>query len=161
MEQLLLSFNPKTLHPALKSRDRVDKSSPAACCFTFYYYTASPLPSAPPSPPSRNVPPRPAPSFTRFYEQQAAQNGLSRLGGDSLARSGADPDDTGPMEYSFDGGGSGSRGGEGGRRRSLEVERERVGMQEAASTTVSVCIIHSVGGGDCLWLGWLRLGLVV
>lgn len=42
------------------------------------------------------------------------------------------------MRASFDGGGDGGRSGYGGRRRSLELERERAGMQEAASTTVSV-----------------------
>ncbi|CAM9562261.1 unnamed protein product, partial [Ectocarpus fasciculatus] len=70
----------------------------------------------------------------RFYEEQAAQNGLSLLDDDSLARAVAGPHAT------FDESRSGSRGGGGGgggRRRGLDVERERAGMQEAASTTVS------------------------
>ncbi|CAN0457526.1 unnamed protein product, partial [Ectocarpus sp. 12 AP-2014] len=68
----------------------------------------------------------------RFYEEQAAQNGLSLLDDDSLARAVAGPDGT------FDGSRTGSRGGGGGgRRRSVDVERERAGMQEAASTTVA------------------------
>eukprot|EP00903_Cladosiphon_okamuranus_P020140 g18493.t1 len=67
----------------------------------------------------------------RFYEQQAAQNGLSRLDNGS---DGNGP----PVASSFDGGGSGVwGGGEVRRRRSLEVERERAGMQEAASATVA------------------------
>lgn len=51
------------------------------------------------------------------------------------------------MTSSFDGAGSGGRGGgEGGRRRSLEVERERAGMQEAASATVSYGVVARGGG---------------
>ena len=88
-----------------------------------------------PPPPLPFPPPRPR-SLSSFYEKQARQNGLPRLDESSVLPAGEASDTEAAVESaaSYSGGSRGilARG-----RRSMEMEREREGMQEAASATVS------------------------
>lgn len=80
-------------------------------------------------------PPYPLFLLPSFYEKQATQNGLSLLDESSALPGGSagNTDVVAVEGRAFDGG---SRSVEARGRLSAEIERDRAGMQEAASTTV-------------------------